>query len=74
MTETDRFRTLPNKHVRKSVKLISDMHYNTYTYFVQKISLCHEFLPIVGSPLWNRPPKISAEKLKPPVLALDLRD
>ncbi|EDD8831927.1 hypothetical protein BXO00_14245 [Salmonella enterica subsp. enterica serovar Mikawasima] len=72
MTENDRFRTLLNRYVRKSAKSLSDMHYNMYTHFVQKISLCLEFLPIVGSPHWNRPLKISAGKLKQPVLQLNL--
>ncbi|OUK46078.1 hypothetical protein BZL31_28135 [Escherichia coli] len=71
VSEIDRFRTLLNRYIRKSAKLLSDMHYNMYTHFVQKISLCLEFLPIVGFPLWNRRPKIHVGKSKARVLTSD---
>ncbi|EAA4188742.1 hypothetical protein QF20_004934 [Salmonella enterica subsp. enterica] len=72
MTENDRFRTLLNRYVRKSAKSLSDMHYNMYTHFVHKVTPCHEYLLTAGSPHWNRPLKISAGKLKQPVLQLNL--
>ncbi|MBO1552425.1 hypothetical protein GBM03_21685 [Yersinia pseudotuberculosis] len=68
MSKTVRFRTPTYKYVRKLVKFVSDMHYNSYIHSVQKFSLCHEFLPTVGSPLWNRLLKTSAGKLRLPVL------
>ncbi|AUA54367.1 hypothetical protein BL143_00026980 [Klebsiella pneumoniae] len=71
MYKTDRFRTLLTVPVQNLVKLVSYMRYNSYTHFVQKIMPCHEFLLTVGSPRLNRQRKISAGKLKQPVLPLN---
>ncbi|EBJ8493852.1 hypothetical protein FHN49_15545 [Escherichia coli] len=71
MTENDRFRTPLTASVQNLVKLVLDMLYNSYIHFVQKISLYLEFLPIVGSPHWNRRPKINVGKSKARVLTSD---
>jgi len=71
LTETGRFRTPLTASVQNLVKLVLDMLYNSYIHFVQKIMQCHEFLLTVGSPRLNRQRKISAEKLKQPVLPLN---
>ncbi|ECH4533821.1 hypothetical protein FRI63_07885 [Salmonella enterica] len=71
MYEIERFRTSLTTHVQNLVKLVSDMRYNSYIHLVQKITPCHEFLLTVGSPRLNRQRKISAGKLKQPVLPLN---
>ncbi|EAM2342756.1 hypothetical protein C1967_22260 [Salmonella enterica] len=72
MSGTDRFRTLLTAPVQNLVKLVSYMRYNSYIHFVHKVTPCHEYLLTAGSPHWNRPLKISAGKLKQPVLQLNL--
>ncbi|EBV3242559.1 hypothetical protein DOH76_24040 [Salmonella enterica subsp. enterica serovar Oranienburg] len=71
MYKIDRFRTLLTTSVQNLVKLVLDMLYNSYIHFVQKIMPCHEFLLTAGSPRLNRQRKISAGKLKQPVLPLN---
>ncbi|ECD2891611.1 hypothetical protein EXB97_16755 [Salmonella enterica subsp. enterica serovar Napoli] len=71
MYKNDRFRTLLTTSVQNLVKLVLDMLYNSYIHFVQKIMPCHEFLLTVGFPRLNRQRKISAGKLKQPVLPLN---
>ncbi|PAN81601.1 hypothetical protein CIW66_18470 [Enterobacter cloacae] len=72
--ENDRFRTWCTAPVRKLVFFISYMLYNKYTFFVHKITLCHEFLPTAGYRPSNRTLKTSVVRLKRPGLLSDLSD
>ncbi|HAT23787.1 MAG TPA: hypothetical protein DCS81_05175 [Pantoea septica] len=63
-SETDRFRTCYITHVRKLVFFISYTPYNKYTYFVHKITSCHEFLLTAGYRPLNRTLKTSVVKSK----------